>query len=148
MCYQLLIHYHLTLQFIYFSASKEAEHNVKPSLCLTLIDERKTSISEQIQKQKKTFGFEINAADTFVNLYSESSVRTEVLQNLQKLGSKYPELIPKEVVDTIVYKDAHGTLEDSSAHNDVEHTSFSVNVYYDKEEESTTVNYCTATTIN
>ena len=121
---------------------------MKPSLCLTVTDERKTSVAAQLLKQKKTFGFEINAADSFVNLYSESSVSTEVLQNLQKLGNKYPELIPKEVVDTIVYKDAHGTLEDSSSHNDVEHTSFSVNIYYDKEDESITVNYCTATTIN
>lgn len=121
---------------------------MKPSLCLTVTDERETEVPAQIEKQKKSYGFEINAQDSFVNLYFESSVSTEVLQNLQKLGGRYPELVPKEVQDTILYKAAHGVLDDSTSHNDLERTLYSMNIYHDRDDKSVTVNYCSATTIN
>lgn len=128
--------------------SKEAENNVKPNLCLTMTDQRKTAFPVQIEKQKTTYGFQINAAEHFVNLYSEATVKTEVLQNLQKLRSRYPELVYQEVVDTVLYKEAHGALDDRTSHNDLQSPLFSVNLYYDREDKTTTVNYCVTTTIN
>ncbi|GFY60717.1 deoxyribonuclease-1 [Trichonephila inaurata madagascariensis] len=130
------------------TASKTASVNLEPSLCLIIHDVRSKSLPSQLLSQKSTFGFQIQKKEISTELYSESSNGTSLLNNLRTLQSRYQQLISKEVTDAIVYKIEHGALHDVTSHDDLQHSSFSVRVFYDAAIKTTSVHYCVATTLN
>ncbi|GBN22255.1 Deoxyribonuclease-1 [Araneus ventricosus] len=128
--------------------SAQAKANLEPSLCLTIHDVRAQSVPQQLRSQKSTFGFQIESTEDYTELYSESTNGTALLYSLKTLQSKYQQLISKEVTDAILYKVGHGALSDATSHDFLEHYLFSVRIYFDATDETTTVHYCTATTLN
>ncbi|GFT77550.1 deoxyribonuclease-1 [Nephila pilipes] len=128
--------------------SEAAKANLQPSLCLTIHDIRTKSLPSQLLSQKSTFGFQIDRTEVSTELYSESSNSTALLNNLSSLQSRYQQLISKEVTDAILFKVEHGALSDATSHDDLQHSLFTIRVFFDAEEETTTVHYCAATTLN
>ncbi|KAF8767271.1 deoxyribonuclease-1-like [Argiope bruennichi] len=128
--------------------SAKAKANLEPSLCLTIHDVRAQSVPEQLRSQKTTFGYEIESTEDYTELYSESKNGTALLDSLKTLQSKYQQLISKEAADAIVYKVKHGALNDATSHDFLEHELYSVRIYFDASDKTTTVHYCTATTVN
>ncbi|GIY09166.1 deoxyribonuclease-1 [Caerostris darwini] len=128
--------------------SKEAKANLTPSLCLMIHDSRASSLPTQLKTQKTTFGFEIETTDSSTELYAESSNGTALLVNLRTLQAKYQQLISKETVDAVSYKVEHGALSDVTSNDDLENPFFTTRIYFDASDETTTVHYCLATTIN
>uniref|UniRef100_A0A2L2Y5A6 Deoxyribonuclease-1 n=1 Tax=Parasteatoda tepidariorum TaxID=114398 RepID=A0A2L2Y5A6_PARTP len=128
--------------------SQPAKVNLKPSLCLTLEDIRQRTFPAQLRSQKTTFGFTIETTETSSELYASSEEGDTLLQNLQKLQAKYPQLISSEILDTLFYKVEHGALSDPSANDDLEKDTYTILIEFSFSDETTTLHYCTATTIN
>ncbi|KAG8188435.1 hypothetical protein JTE90_008002 [Oedothorax gibbosus] len=126
--------------------SSNAQSNLRPSLCLTIHDVSPSSLPSQIRNQKTSLGFQISATETSVELYSESSNSTGLLVSLQNLQKKYSQLISVETIEAIEYKVNHGVLDDATSTSDLEKELYSVSIYFDTVELTTTVHYCSATT--
>ncbi|XP_054710167.1 deoxyribonuclease-1-like [Uloborus diversus] len=128
--------------------SSTAHENISPKLCVTVEDKSTKSIPEGIRNQRTTYGFSIQISEDQALLSGQASDDDDLLARLQKVGTRYPELVSQEAVDTVVYKVEHGAVVDVTSHMDVPRQSYTADILFDVASEQTSIEFCAATTVN